>query len=150
MAALWSMVQIRWARRTIGHAALALMLIGLPGCTELAQSTEPAPPGTLPPYVSLTAQYLQANMKDRVAYDDFEISPLRWVSSIAGWSWLACVHFHDHGHLRTYVLFIQNDAVTDARFGVETDACAAQTYTQFDVVTGALGRPTAPVQPALY
>ena len=93
---------------------------------------------------------LQANMKDRAAYEGFEISPLRLVHSIAGWNWLACVRFHDQEHLRTYVLFIQNDTITDARFAVETDACAAQIYTQFEVVTGELGRAAAPGQPALY
>jgi hypothetical protein len=69
---------------------------------------------------------------------------------IRGWTWLACVHFRDHGHLRSYALFIQDNAVIDGRFAVETDACNSQTYTQFDLVTGVLGRPTAPVQPSLY
>jgi hypothetical protein len=148
MAALWSVVRIGRVRRTIRRAVLALVLISLAGCTELAQSTEPAPAGAQLPCVSLTAQYLQANMKDRDAYDGFEISPLR--CSIAGWTWLARAHFHDHGHLRTYALFIQNDTITDVRFAVETDACAAQIYSQFDVATGELGWAVAPVQPALY
>jgi hypothetical protein len=151
VAALWSGTRIPYAKRAILRAGLALMLMTLPGCSELAQSGEtPAPTGTQPPFVSLAATHLQSVLKDRASYDDFEISGLRWVHSITGWSWLACVHFHDHGHLRTYALFIQGNAVVDGRFAVETDACEAQTYTQFDVVTGVLGRPTAPVQPALY
>jgi hypothetical protein len=60
------------------------------------------------------------------------------------------VHFHDHGRLRAYALLIQNNAVVDAHFAVETDACEAQTYTPFDLLTGTLGRPTAPRQPPLY
>jgi hypothetical protein len=52
--------------------------------------------------------------------------------------------------LRSYALFLQDNSVVDGRFAVKTDTCEAQTYTQFDVVTGVLGRPTAPVQPALY
>ena len=54
------------------------------------------------------------------------------------------------GHLRSYALFIQDSAIADGRYAVETDACESQTYTQFDVATGVLGRPTAPTQPALY
>jgi hypothetical protein len=38
----------------------------------------------------------------------------------------------------------------DARYAVETDGCEAQAYMQFDLLTGKLGRPTAPVQPPLY
>jgi hypothetical protein len=151
VAALWSGARIPYAKRAIRRAGLALMLMTLPGCSELAQSGETSPPtGAQPPFVSLAATHLQSVLKDRASYDDFEISGLRWVHSITGWSWLACVHFHDHGHLRTYALFIQGNAVVDGRFAVETDACEAQTYTQFDVVAGVLGRPTAPVQPALY
>jgi hypothetical protein len=138
-----------WSRRLIRYIAPAAALL-LAGCSELAQPSETAPPAEQPAYVSLAAQYLQSTLKDRAAYDGFEISSLRWVDSLKGWSWLACVHFRDHGHLRSYALFIQNNIVVDARYAVETDTCDAQSYTQFDVVTGVLGRPTAPVQPALY
>jgi hypothetical protein len=150
VAALWSGARIPYARRAICRVVLVLTLVTLPACSELAQSGEAAPPPAQPPFVSLAAQHLQSVLKDRASYDDFEISGLRWVHSISGWSWLACVHFHDHGHLRSYALFIQDNAVTDSRYAVETDACEAQTYTPFDLVTGVLGRPTAPVQPALY
>ena len=67
-----------------------------------------------------------------------------------GWNWLACVHFRDHGHRRIYALFIERDAVVDARYAVETDACESQAYTQFDIISGVIGRPTAPVQGPLY
>jgi hypothetical protein len=137
-------------RHAMRRAALAAALMALLGCSELAQPSEAAPPSAQPPYVSLAASHLQSVLKDRASYDSFEISGLRWVDTIKGRSWLACVHFKDHGHLRTYAIFIQNNAVIDARYAVETDACEAQTYTQFDLVTGTLGRPTAPTQPALY
>jgi hypothetical protein len=103
-----------------------------------------------PPYVSLAAKYLQSALKDQASYDGFEISPPRWVHSVQGWSFLTCVHFHDHGRLRSYALFLQNNTVIDARFAVETDACEAQTYMPFDLVTGLPGRSTAPTQPPLY
>lgn len=135
--------------RMVRRAALAMTLVLLPGCSELARPSEATPPAP-PAYVSLAANYLMTNLKDRASYTGFEISPLRWVDSLKGSAWLACIHFQDHGHLRTYALFIQDNAVVDARYAVETDACASQTYTQFDLVTGELGRPTAPVQPPLY
>jgi hypothetical protein len=72
------------------------------------------------------------------------------VVSLKGPAWLACVHFQDHGHLRTYAIFIQDNAVADGRYAVETDACDGQAYMPFDLVTGQLGQPTAPVQPPLY
>jgi hypothetical protein len=89
-------------------------------------------------------------MADRASFENFEISGLRWVHALKGWSWLACVHFVDRGHQRTYALFIQNDAVVDARYAVQADSCGSQSYTPFDIVSGVLGQPTAPRQPALY
>lgn len=141
--------QTLWQRSR--RVALALLLLGSPACSELAQPSQAAsPPPTQPPYVSLAAQYLLSAFKDRSAYGGFEISGLRWVASLKGWAWLACAHFQDHGHLRTYAIFIQDNAVVDGRYAVETDTCETQTYTPFDLVTGQLGRPTAPVQPPLY
>jgi hypothetical protein len=153
VAGLWCRQQTSRARTWRGRAsggALALALIALPACSELARPSEAAAPPAPPPYVSLTANYLLSTLKDRASYTGFEISGLRWVDSIKGRAWLACVHFQDHGHLRTYAIFIQDNAVVDARYAVEIDTCATQTYTPFDLVTGQLGRPTAPVQPPLY
>ena len=147
MAGLWCRQPVvRMGRRVL----LALSVIVLPACSELAQPSEAAAPPSPPPYVSIAANYLMATLKDRAVYTDFEISPLRWVESMKGWAWLACVHFQDRGHLRSYAIFIQDNAVADARYAVETDSCATQTYTQFDLVTGKLGQPTVPVQPPLY
>jgi len=153
VAGLWS--GRAHGRRTLWSAgrrlALTLLLLNSAACSELAQPSQAAtPPPAQPPYVSLAAQYLLSAFKDRSAYGGFAISGLRWVSSLKGWAWLACVHFQDHGHSRTYAIFVQDNAVVDGRYAVETDACEAQTYTQFDLVTGELGRPTAPVQPPLY
>jgi hypothetical protein len=144
---------MRRAKRTAWRAALrlgfAISFLALPGCSELAAPSGVMPPPE-PPFVSLAASYLQSVLKDQAAYDDFQISGVRWIHAIRGWSFLTCIHFHDHGHLRSYALFIQDNKVVDARFAVETDGCEAQTYTQFDLLTGKLGRPTAPVQPPLY
>lgn len=135
------------ARRTL----LTLMLLASPGCTQIAQPSEAAtPPAEEPAYAALAAKYFSSTMTDRASFENFEISGLRWVHGLKGWSWLACVHFLDRGHLRTYALFMQNDAVIDARYAVQSDSCGSQSYTPFDVVSGVLGRPTAPQQPPLY
>jgi len=135
------------AGNAVWRTLLALMLLTSPGCPQIAQPSEAATP---PAYAALAAKYFSETMADRVSFENFEISELRWVHGLKGWSWLACVHFVDHGHLRTYALFIQNNAVIDARYAVQLDSCGSQSYTPFDVVTGVLGRPTAPRQPALY
>lgn len=130
-------------------AALWLLAM-VPGCSGIAQPSEAAPPGTEPPYASLAAKQLQSILKDRTADEGFEISGVRWVDSLRGWTWLTCVHFRDRGRLRTYALFIQDNVVVDGRYAVETDGCETQSFTPFDLMTGELGRPTAPVQPPLY
>ena len=154
MAGLWYRYRARNAGTSLGRAfrrtALTFCLVVLTGCSELAQPSEAAPPPAPPSYVPLAAQYLLSALKDRTSYTAFEISALRWVDSLKGAAWLACVHFQDRGHPRSYAIFIQNNAVVDARYAVETDNCETQTYTPFDLVTGVLGKPTAPVQPPLY
>jgi hypothetical protein len=134
----------------VRRLAIGAVLIGLAGCSQIALPDSTQPIGPQPPYVSLAAKYLQSNLKDIRAYDGFEISPLRWVSTLKGWSWLACVRFHDRGHTRIYAIFLQDDAISDARYAVETDTCEAQTYTQFDLISGVLGQPTAPMQQPIY
>ena len=130
---------------------MALMVLALSGCAQLAQPSEAAtPPAEQPAYAAVAAKYFASTMADRSSFENFEISGLRWVHGLKGWSWLACVHFVDRGHVRTYALFLQNDIVIDARYAVQSDSCGSQTYTPFDVVTGVLGQPTAPRQPALY
>lgn len=156
MAGAWLVSRLgrRRGRQTLWQAgrraAVLLVLFGAPACSELAQSSQTASPPPQPPYVSLTAQYLMSTLKDRFAYDGFAISGPRWVASLKGWAWLVCVHFQDHGHLRSYAIFIQDNAVVDGRYAVETDACDTQAYTPFDLVTGQLGQPTPAVQPPLY
>jgi hypothetical protein len=154
MAGLWSQGVVSLFGTLLLHAVrrstLALAFVLLPACSELAQPSGVMPSGAEPPYVSIVASHFRSAFADRFSLAEFEISGLRWVHSIKGWSWLACVHFQDRGHRRTYALFIQGEAVVDARYAVATDSCETQTYTQFDVMSGVLGRPTAPVQSPLY
>lgn len=137
--------------RPFQRVLLALMLLACSACAQIAQPTEAGtPPSEQPAYAAIAAKYLSSTMSDRSSFENFEISGLRWVHGLKGWSWLACVHFVDHGHLRTYALFMQNDAVVDARYAVLSDSCGSQSYMPFDIVSGVLGQPTAPRQPALY
>jgi hypothetical protein len=150
VAGLWSWSRVRIGRPLLRQVAQAAMLVALAGCSEIALSNSATPPPLEPAYVSLSAKYLQSTLKDARAYDGFEIARPRWVTTIKGWNWLTCVRFHDHGHQRLYAIFIQNDEVSDGRYAVETDGCEGQAYTQFDLISGELGRPTAPTQPPLY
>lgn len=143
----------RIPRWTAFVAALWLLAL-LPGCSEIAQSsdatTQSLPPPAPPAYAALAAKHLQSAFKDRTPYDGFEISNVRWVLANGGRSWLTCVRFRDRGHPRSYAIFIQNNIVVDARYAVETDDCEKQAFTQFDLTTGELGRPTVPTQAPLY
>lgn len=148
VAGLWSRFRGSAARRRRFYAIL-LLGAALGGCSEIAR-TDADPPQAEPPVASLAAGFMQSSFKDRSMLEGFEISQPRWVHSLVGWSWIACVRFREQGRQRSYTLFIQNNAIVDSRYSVETDACAAQTYSPFDVDSGTLGRPTPPRQPALY
>ena len=150
VAGLWSWAPLAAIRALTQRLALGVTLVAMAGCSQIALPDSAQPVAPQPPYVSLAAKYLQSALKDVRAYDGFEISPLRWVNTMKGWSWLACVRFHERGHTRIYAIFIQGDVVSDARYAVETDTCEAQTYTQFDLISGELGRPTAPMQQPIY
>lgn len=128
-------------------AALLLALAALPGCSDVALPLEEAPASAADPgYNELVANHLKTAFKDRASYDAFEISGFRWVHSLKGWAWITCVRFQDHGHPRTYALFIKDGAVVDGRYAVETDACNTQTYTPFDAMRPA----RAGIQEPLY
>src|ERR1700746_216197 len=138
-----------------GHAVwrtvLALILLTSPGCTQIAQPSEAAtPPPQQPAYAALAAKYFSETLADRASFENFEISELRWVHGLKGWSWVACVHFVDHGHLRTYALFIQNDVVIDGHYAAQVDSWGSHPSAPCAVFRGVLGRPTAPRQPPLY
>ncbi len=122
--------------RSLPHAGVAVMLVlVLTGCSELALSTEAAPAGggNLDPGANaLVINRVKAVFKDGAAYQAFELSGLRWVQTLKGWSWLACVRFQDHGHQRFYAVFVRDGAVTDDRYAVETDGCQTQAYAPLD------------------
>jgi hypothetical protein len=137
------------ARDSIRRGALPVALVMLSCCgtanlpgQELPQQASPEL-GNQAAYDALAASYLAKQLKDIPSYDSFEISGPRWVHAVVGWSLLACVHFRDHGHRRTYALFIQGNEVVDARYAVETDSCALQIYAPFGLPTSASGYGTA-------
>ncbi len=120
------------------YAALLLALAVTAGCSSLAISREDAPaPGPDPIYDTLVANRVKSSFKDYASYDAFEISDYRWVRSIAGWSWLACVRFQDKDHRRTYALFLRAKDIIEARYAVQTDGCDTASYVPFNLTTGA-------------
>lgn len=122
--------------------AVLLTALALPACSHTAPSQELPTVGPDPAYAKLIAAHLQTTFKNLTPNDGLEISPPRWVQSNKGWSWLACVHFQDRGHRRTYAVFFNNSEVVDGRYAVETDDCGTQTYSPFNLTTmspGAVG-----------
>ena len=120
-------------------AALIICAATLAACSGLAASNEEAPAtGPDPAYQQRIADYLRSTFKDYASYDSFEISEPRWVHAFAGWSWLTCIRFQDRGRSRSYALFMQSAKIVDGRYAVETDACGAQAYTPFSLMTGGL------------
>jgi hypothetical protein len=124
-------------RRSLPHASAAVLLaLVLTGCSELALSTEDAPAGgggsVDPGANAVVANRVKAVFKDGAAYQAFELAGLRWVHTLKGWNWLACVRFQDHGHQRFYAVFVKDGAVTDDRYAVETDGCQTQSYVPLD------------------
>jgi hypothetical protein len=108
------------------------------GCNQVGSTNGVMPElGPDPSYREVIAGYLKDTFKDRSSYEAFEISTPRWVHSLQGWKWLTCVRFSDHGHRRTYVLFLDGNKVSDdSRYAVQTDQCDTQAYTIFEQMGG--------------
>ena len=120
------------------YAALLLTLAAAAGCSSLTVSTADVPPsGPDPAYDGMVANRVKSSFKDHASYDAFEISDYRWVHSVSGWSWLTCVRFQDHGHRRTYALFLRAKDIIETRYAVQTDGCDTASYVPFDLTTGA-------------
>lgn len=118
------------------RAALLLPLFLL-GCSALSLPKEDAPvSGPDPKYNALIATHIKRSFKDYASYEAFEISDFRWVHSVKGWTWLTCVRFQDKGRRLTYALFIKEDDIAEDRYAVVTDACDAQNYSPFALLTG--------------
>jgi hypothetical protein len=133
------------------HAALRLALVPtlvlLAGCSSLAGPQEGAATAPLnADYRGTIAARLKSEFTKPPLTGPAEISNPRWVLANKGWSWQVCVHFQDRGHQRTYTLFFKGSEFIDERYAVLTDACDAQTYSEFDLGTssmrpGAVGDP---------
>ena len=127
------------------HAAVAALLltVTLLPISDVAVPQEMPASGADPGYNNVVANYLKGIFKNRATYDAFAISAFRWVHSLNGWAWIACVRFEDNGHLRTYAVFIQDGKVIDSRYAVQIDACSTETYAAFDAMgpthSGVLG-----------
>jgi hypothetical protein len=70
-------------QETVWRTLLALMLLTSPGCAQIAQPSEGAtPPAEQPAYAALAAKYFSETMADRLSFENFEISELRWVHGL--------------------------------------------------------------------
>jgi hypothetical protein len=130
-----------------------LLSAALRGSAGFAASNSEVPvTGPDPSYRKVVATHLKKVLKDPLAYDSFEISDPRWVSSINGWTWLICVRFrepakpeaeqiglennpnyHSQDRMHSYALFLDGDKIVDDRFPVQTDSCYLQTYYPFEL-----------------
>ncbi len=131
-----------------GTAAVAALAAALSACSAvpLAPGTQPAAP---PNYGVLISQTLKS-YKDFAGYSNFEISGLRWVHAQAGWSWLACLRFRDRGRRHTYVFFVKDDTIIDARYDTVADQCGRQQYVPYDPATGAFAPASSGLPEPLY
>jgi hypothetical protein len=125
---------------SLRHAAWSALLLTaatLTGCGGVTSTTGEIPEsGPDPSYRNIIATYLKTTFANYTSYEAFEISDPRWVHSVQGWTWLICVRFQDHGHTRTYALFLKRSAIIDARYAVQTDECDMQAYAVFERMGG--------------
>lgn len=141
-------------RRRLMLPLAAVLLVAcqvLAGCSNFTMpSEEPPTAGVDPSYGMLIAKRLKTTFKPMPPLNTFEISNLRWVHTMAGWSWIVCLHFQDRGYQRSYVMLLKGTDITDARYAVRTDDCELQTYTPFNLDTGALGTTGVDTQGPIY
>ena len=130
-------------RHAAQRVALVLMLVLVAGCSSLAEPQEGAATAALnSDYRHMIAIHLKSIFAKSPPAGPAEISNPRWVLANKGWSWQVCVRFQDRDHQRTYTLFFKGSEFLDERYAVQTDACAAQNYSEFDLGSGAM-RPGA-------
>ncbi len=133
------------------RVALLLAIFSATGCSNMAMPTLATPPsGPDPTYGTLVANNLKSAFKKLSSSDPVEISKPRWIQATTGWSWLVCTHFNDQGHRRTYVYFIDGNAIVASRYSVQTDDCGAQTYSSLDLSSGAITAVGSGEPPPIY
>jgi len=134
------------------RGALLGALLVLSGCTGLAMDMEQHAADSAPDasYRAVAIGHLRSTFKDYPSFTGVEISEARWVHSTNGWGWLACAHFQDQGHRRTYAMLIRDKAVVASRFAVQTDACDAVAFSPAEQPTGTVPPPPGTGLSPLY
>jgi hypothetical protein len=103
-----------------------------------------------PSYRAVVLNHLRTTFKDYPSYTDVEVSEARWVHTLNGWGWLACAHFQDQGHRRTYAILIKDKAVVTSRFAVQSDACDALAFSPVEQPAGIVPTPPSGGLSPLY
>jgi hypothetical protein len=126
--------------------ALALIpVLALGSCSIsglLPDWTSPEAAGPEPAYRFIIANGLASIVGNPASAGTFEISGLRRVDSLKGYSWLVCLRTQSLPQLpRHYAVFLQKDRVVDSRLSVLIDQCELQTYSAFDWVADSKAPP---------
>jgi hypothetical protein len=138
----------------------------LTSCSQIFSTTDDVPISRVDAdYRKLIAANFTSSFKDHNSYSNVEISSPRPVDSIVGRTTITCLRFdavlgapvapgsaaaasHTDRRRLVYVYYIRNNAIVDARYDVQTDQCATQSYEPFSL-TITSGKP-GPAQSPIY
>jgi hypothetical protein len=115
------------------------MILGGCSASEMVQNWT-APPVTDVPqsnFRRVIADNIDTMFPNRQLLGEVEISGARLVDHLKGPAWLTCLRFDAGGNPQHYAIFIQGDKILDWRAGVVIDQCHSQTYSKFEISTGA-------------
>ena len=80
------------AGTAVWRTLLALMLLTSPGRADRPAERGRHAAGRAASLCRFGRKYFSETMADRLSFENFEISELRWVHGLKGWSWLlACI-----------------------------------------------------------
>ena len=135
------------------HVLFLIALTFLASCSQIFSTTDEVPTSrTEADYRKLIATQFTTSFKDYNTFSAVEISSPRAVDSILGHTTITCVRFdtvlgapvspgptpagtasNAQKRRLAYVFLIRNNAIVDARYDVQTDQCATQSYEPFNL-----------------
>jgi hypothetical protein len=150
------------------HLPFFIALTFLMSCSQIFSTTDDVPTSRIEAdYRKLIATQFTSSFADYNSFSTVEISSPRPVDSMVGRTTITCVRFdavlrapvppgstpdaaasNAQKRRLAYVYFIRNNAIVDARYDVQTDQCATQSYEPFNLALY-LGK-TGPAQNPIY